>query len=43
MSDLQKYIARRKLTGQEFSENQESGYREFKAGFMLKIAREKAV
>lgn len=41
MSDLQKYIARRKLTDQEFSENHEPGYREFKAGVMLEIAREK--
>ena len=41
MSDLQKYIARLKLTDLEFSKNQESGYREFKAGVMLKIAREK--
>jgi len=42
MGDLQKYIAKRKLTDQEFSENHELGYREFKAGVMLEIAREKS-
>ena len=42
MSDLQKYIIRRKLKDQEFSENYESGYQEFKIGVMLKIAREEA-
>jgi len=40
MSDLQKYIARRKLADLGFSENYESGYREFKVDVMLKIFRE---
>jgi hypothetical protein len=42
MSDLQKYIAKRKLTDQEFSENHELGYRKFKAGVMREISCEKS-
>ena len=42
MSDLQKYIAKRKATDPEFAENFESGYEEFKIGVMLKMAREEA-
>ena len=42
MSDLQKYIAKRKASDPEFAENYESGYEEFKIGVMLKMAREQA-
>ena len=39
MSDLKKYIAKRKSVDDEFSENFEDGYQEFKIGEMLKLAR----
>jgi len=39
MSDLKKYIAKRKEVDSEFSENYEDGYQEFKIGEMLKMAR----
>jgi len=39
MSDLKKYIAKRKSVDKEFSENFEDGYQEFKIGEMLKLAR----
>ena len=42
MSDLKKYIAKRKATDPEFAENYERGYEEFKIGVMLKMAREEA-
>ncbi len=42
MSDLKKYINKRKKRDLEFVENYDSGYREFKIGVMLKQAREKA-
>ncbi len=42
MSDLQKYIIKRKAADSEFAENFESGYEEFKIGAMLKMAREEA-
>tara|TARA_B100000959_G_scaffold254926_1_gene286929 strand:- start:1001 stop:1276 length:276 start_codon:yes stop_codon:yes gene_type:complete len=42
MSDLQKYIKRRKTRDPKFAENFESGYHNFKIGVMLKQAREKA-
>ena len=42
MSDLKKYIKKRKAKDPEFSENYETGYREFKIGVMLKMARESA-
>ena len=42
MSDLQKYITKRKAADPEFAENFESGYEEFKIGTMLKMAREEA-
>ncbi len=42
MSDLKKYIAKRKAKDQEFAENYESRYQEFKIGVMLKMAREEA-
>ena len=39
MSDLKKYILKRKSIDDEFSENFEEGYQEFKIGEMLKLAR----
>ena len=39
MSDLKKYIAKRKEVDNEFSKNFEAGYQEFKIGEMLKMAR----
>ncbi len=42
MSDLKKYIAKRKALDSEFAEGFDAGYEEFKIGVMLKIAREKA-
>ncbi len=42
MSDLKKYIAKRKAADQEFSKDFDIGYEEFKIGVMLKIARENA-
>ncbi len=42
MSDLQKYITKRKAIEPEFAENFESGYEEFKIGVLLKMAREEA-
>ncbi len=42
MSDLEKYIKTRKKRDPKFSENFESGYRNFKIGVMLKQAREAA-
>ena len=40
MSDLKKYISKRKENDSEFFENFEDGYQEFKIGEMLKQARE---
>ena len=42
MSDLKKYITKRKANDPEFAKNYETGYQEFKIGVMLKIARESA-
>jgi len=42
MSDLQKYIAKRKTSDPDFAEEYDRGYEEFKIGVMLKIAREEA-
>lgn len=42
MSDLEKYIEKRKNKDREFSQGFEEGYREFKIGVLLKQAREKA-
>jgi len=42
MSDLKKYIAKRKGRDPAFAENYESRYHEFKIGVMLKMAREEA-
>lgn len=39
MSDVEKYIARRKQTDPEFAENFESGYSSFKIGVLLTQAR----
>jgi len=39
MSDLKKYIAKRKSTDAEFAKNLDEGYQEFKIGEMLKMAR----
>ena len=39
MSDLKKYIAKRKETDSDFSKDFEDGYQEFKIGEMLKSAR----
>ena len=42
MSDLKKYINKRKKTDPEFANGFEAGYEQFKIGVMLKIAREEA-
>lgn len=42
MSDLKKYIAKRKARDTEFAKNYETGYEEFRIGVMLKMAREAA-
>ena len=42
MSDLQKYIKKRKENDPEFADNYEAGYKNFKIGVILKQAREKA-
>ncbi len=40
MSDLKKYVSKRKQLDKEFSENYETGYQAFKIGALLKQARE---
>jgi len=42
MSDLQKYIEKRKVRDKEFREGFDSGYEEFKIGVLLRMARQKA-
>jgi len=42
MSDLQKYIKKRKASDPEFAKDFDSGYEQFKIGVMLKQAREEA-
>jgi ribosome-binding protein aMBF1 (putative translation factor) len=42
MSDLQKYIKKRKARDPEFAKEFDSGYEQFKIGVMLKQAREDA-
>lgn len=42
MSDLEKYINRRKRKDAEFAEGFEAGYSNFKVGVLLKQARERA-
>ena len=40
MSDLKKYIAKRKKTDKEFAAGFEDGYEQFKIGVVLRQARE---
>lgn len=40
MSDLQKYISKRKETDKEFAENYNEGFENFKIGVLLRQARE---
>ena len=40
MSDLRRYIEKRKARDPEFAEGYDAGYREFKIGAMLKQARQ---
>ena len=40
MSDLKKYIKKRKSNDAEFAKEFDSGYEQFKIGVMLKQARE---
>lgn len=42
MSDLKKYIEKRKKTDNDFSLNFDEGYQAFKIGIMLKEARKEA-
>jgi len=42
MSDLQKYISKRKLKDPGFQKDYDSGYHDFKIGVLLKMAREEA-
>jgi HTH-type transcriptional regulator / antitoxin HipB len=42
MSDLKKYIEKRKLKDKKFAEGYEEGFQEFRIGMMLKAAREKS-
>lgn len=42
MSDLDKYIAKRKMTDREFADGFETGYEQFKLGILLRQAREDA-
>jgi len=39
MSDLKKYIKKRKKTDKEFAKDFDKGYQEFKIGEMLRLAR----
>jgi len=42
MSDVEKYISKRKKKDPKFAQSFEEGYKEFKIGVLLKQAREKA-
>ncbi len=42
MSDLQKYIAKRKESDAEFAQDFDSGYQAFKFGELLKAARKES-
>ena len=42
MSDVERYIKRRKVTDPTFAEGFETGYREFEIGVVLRQAREDA-
>jgi len=42
MDDLDKYIAKKKKSDKKFAETFDLGYREFKVGALLKLAREQS-
>ena len=42
MSDLQKYIKKRKSRDSDFAQDYDAGYEQFKIGALLKKAREEA-
>lgn len=42
MSDLKKYISKRKKADKEFAEGYEEGFENFKIGVLLRQAREKS-
>ncbi|HET55266.1 MAG TPA: XRE family transcriptional regulator [Ignavibacteria bacterium] len=42
MSDLKKYIAKRKKTDKDFAKNYDIGYQSFKIGVLLKQLREES-
>ncbi len=42
MSDLKKYIEKRKARDEVFAENYEDGYHDFKIGVMIREARQRA-
>ena len=42
MSDLKKYVAKRKKKDSRFAKNYDQGYHDFKIGIMLRQARVKA-
>jgi len=42
MSDLQKYLVKRKSNDSEFAENYDEGYQTFKFGVLLREARKSA-
>ena len=42
MSDLKKYIEKRKKVDPEFAEGYDEGYEQFKFGVLLQMSREKA-
>lgn len=42
MSDLDKYVAKRKMRDSEFADGFETGYEQFKLGILLRQAREDA-
>jgi len=42
MKNLKSYVAKRKASDPEFAKGYETGYKEFKIGVMLKVAREEA-
>ncbi len=42
MSDLKKYIKKRKKTDPEFADGYDEGYQNFKIGVLLQLSREQA-
>ncbi len=42
MSDLKKYISKRKKDDQEFAENYDTGYQDFKVSVLLKKLRQQS-